>query len=123
MVVGIIDNSITIIERLEAIISESNSDIQHFNANKYLQALELINLKKVNVLLIDFSFSENSGFTFLQYVKFRYPQIAVIIMFNDEILLNREKCLNAGADFIFDKYHDFEKIPYLINQIRKKIGR
>ncbi len=121
MVIGIIDNSITIIERLEAIISEKNSGIQHLHANRYLQALELINHRNVHILIIDFSFKENSGFTLLQYVKHRFPQISVIIMFNDEIILNRVKCLNAGADFLFDKYYDFEDAPTLIQQISNKL--
>jgi hypothetical protein len=38
-------------------------------------------------------------------------------------LVNREdsekqlKCNAAGADFILDKYHEFEKIPVVINSI------
>ena len=117
MQVLIVDNSIKIIERLKDILSESGNITAIHDAVSYKDAARLLKEIKPGVVLLDTALPGNGTIELLKEIKESGSTTVVIVLsssYDDYIL---RECKSNGADFFFDKYHDFEKIPGLINTI------
>ena len=102
MVISIFDNSIDIINRLKELVAEAEqvSSIQY--ATNYPDALEMVKSIKPDIILLDSNFHNEN------------PVIVLSIKINEKI---QSQCDMLGADYFFDKYYEFDKIPGVINSI------
>jgi DNA-binding NarL/FixJ family response regulator len=110
MKVFIAEDSSIVRERLASFLREirglevvgSESDAQ--------EAAQSIQRLRPDVVLLDFRMPGGSGLAVLQMIKQQQPEIIVIIFTNLAADQFRKKCLDAGADFFFDKSTDFERV-------------
>ena len=120
MVVLIINSSSDIAERLAELIFETKSaDSVHISCSYELSS-QLFLEKKPDVVLLDIYLQNNGAIKLLKEVKNSGNQAAFIMLsFNaNHYLLEWFKMM--GADYFIDVYHDYEKIPGIINAIKSK---
>ncbi len=123
MVLLIVDGSDIIIQRLAFLITESGSN--HISAihsaATYAAARNLLRKIKPDVVLLDMYLPGQQSIDLLKLIKKNNADVSFIILVNYAAAVAKEKYKWAGADFIFDKYNDFEKIPVAIDAIAGKI--
>ena len=119
MQVLIIDRSNFIMDRLEEIISEAGNVRLIHKAVSYDEAIDLIKENKPDAVVLDSGLPSNESVDLLKKIKKSMPDTRVIVLsiFVDSVTEKRYKSL--GADFFFDKYHEFGKIPAIINGLSK----
>jgi len=120
MTVAIFETSPYISERLIDLIAEKNGDIDFQKYTKRTEAVEYLRNPLPGTILMDVRFV-GSQFEEM-FNQFRKNEnITLIVMHQVMDEQTREKYQAIGADHLVDLYHDFEKIPALIREIRTKI--
>ena len=114
IVVLVVDSSVMIIERWQNILTETENIKTVYGAVAYKDASILFKAKKPHVVLLDCSLSGTMSIDLLKEFKAANENTLVIILSNTADSQQQEKCKSLGADYCFDKYHDFEKIPAFI---------
>ena len=117
MRVLIVDSSRLIIERLKLMLSETENIIGAYGAVSYKEGISFLSEIKLDVVLIDSGLPGNECTDLVKEIKGVNSNTQVIVLINGEDQHLQIKCKSIGADFFFDKYHEFEKIPEAINRI------
>jgi DNA-binding NarL/FixJ family response regulator len=73
------------------------------------EAIEFIEKEKPDIAIIDIRIFGGSGLDVLQKAKEANPSLIAIILTNYPFPEYKEKCLELGADFFFDKSTEFDK--------------
>jgi len=106
----VVDNDALIRDIVQKIL-EDNSQIELIHkAEDGFDALEYLEINKVDLILLDIGMPKINGIEVLQKIKNLYPHIKVIMLTSckdKEIVL---KCLNLGADGYLSKDVDCEGI-------------
>ncbi|MFT3680750.1 MAG: hypothetical protein QM791_10795 [Ferruginibacter sp.] len=122
MNVLIVDGSEIIAERLVILVSETRGgaacDIH--KATSYERAVDILNDVKPDIVLLDSSLPGNKSIVLFNTAKALNRNVCFIILFNYANTVVQRQYNLMGADFIFDKYLDFEKIPAAIDSIAAK---
>jgi DNA-binding NarL/FixJ family response regulator len=120
MRVLIADNSELIVQRLEELLSESTFILMIDRAFSYEEAQQLFKQNEPDVVVMDINLPGYTSYQLLKEIKEEAPKTVVIVMSIrlDEYIL--QQCRNLGADFFFDKYHEFANVPVIINEIAAK---
>lgn len=118
MKVMILENSIQIINRLIELIEETNKGLKFYNCVSNPNALELVKEVKPEVILMDLNMQGINSLELLKKIRKAGEKAIIICMFTmpDEKFL--DDCKLNGADYLVDKYLDFEKIPDIISAAR-----
>ena len=114
----IIDDSYLIIERLTDMLNESEHIGEVIHALTGSQALETLQSRTPDIVLLDINLPDTSGVELLRILKEKYPGIIVIMLTNQANDYYRKLCLNLGANHFADKSKDFEFIPSLIESLQ-----
>jgi DNA-binding NarL/FixJ family response regulator len=78
---------------------------------------ETIGRLRPQVVILDIRMPGGSGIGALKKIKAQYPS-TVVIMFSDySYKLYREKSMELGADFFFEKSIEFEKIETVLKKL------
>ena len=117
MTVLIVDSSTAIIERLASLISETGNVKTILKAETGKAVTELLKVSKPDVVLLDIGLPGNKSFDLIWEIKKSNAATAVIVLSIHTNVHMEEQCNSLGADYFFDKYHEFEKIPGVINSI------
>ncbi|MEP7237596.1 MAG: response regulator [Ferruginibacter sp.] len=120
MQVLIVDNSLLIIHRLEELLSETANISRMYRAAFYKEALELFMLNKPDIVVLDIGLPQNASYQLLKEIKKANPETVVIILSIHIDEYTQQQCSILGADFFFDKYHEYEKISEVINFFHNK---
>lgn len=113
----IVDTSTLIIRRLGELVSES-SDIETVDmSTSYLDASRKIKGHPPDIVLLDLALPTNNSIKLLREIKNENPEIFVIVVSDTPDERIKNQCEQAGADYFFDKYNEFEKIPCAIREI------
>ncbi|MBL7703897.1 MAG: response regulator [Ferruginibacter sp.] len=111
------DKSTLITQRLEELLSEIIFILGTDKASSYDEALALFKQYRQDVVVADMNLADNTSCRLVKEIKELAPHTTIIMMFIDADEYIMEQCKKMGADFFFDKYHEFEKIPVVINEI------
>jgi DNA-binding NarL/FixJ family response regulator len=111
MKVLIVDRSELIIERLQQMLLEDERISAAYGAISYNDGARFFYEIEPEAVLLDSGMPCNECISLLKLVKEQKPYSIVIVLSNYEDDELKEKCKSLGADFFFDKYHEFEKIP------------
>ncbi|HMO63143.1 MAG TPA: response regulator [Ferruginibacter sp.] len=123
MVFLIVDSSDIIKERLVFLISESGSTNKYIHcAGSYDDAALLFEETKPDVVLLDMYLPGHKSVDFFKMVKKSNNPVSLIVFVNHADHVTREHYEWVGADFVFDKYKDFEKIPLAVNAIAARLA-
>lgn len=75
-----------------------------------LQAIDSIRELKPDAVILDIQMPNGSGIEVLQKIKIREPAPLIIMLTNYAYPQYRKRCMDAGADFFFDKSTQFDKV-------------
>jgi len=123
MTLLIVDGSDIIIQRLAFLVTESGSkniSAVH-SAATYSQAIVSLREIKSDIVILDMYLAGQRSIDLIKLIKKNNRNASLIIFVNYADAATKEKYEWAGADFIFDKYNEFEKIPHAIDTISKRI--
>lgn len=107
----IADDSVEVRERLVIMLSELQGVEIIGQSQNVSEAIADIRSLKPGVVILDVRMPDGTGINVLQAVKQDQLALVVIVLTNYPYLQYRKKCLEAGADFFFDKSTEFNKIP------------
>lgn len=110
----IIDGSKLILKRLMSILKEANPLNLILTALNYNEAIEILEKRKTDIVLLDIQLTDKRGIELLHFIKKQFPDIRVIVQTNLISDYYQNLCKKAGAEHFIDKSRDFDKIPELI---------
>ena len=110
MKVLIVDDSAIMGERLKAVLSEITEPENISQAKDSLEAIRTFEKLNPEVVILDIQMPGGSGIDVLQEIKKGAPSPLVIVLTNYPYPQYRRKCIEAGADFFFDKSTEFDKV-------------
>lgn len=125
MVVLIVDNSIAIVDRLAELLQETGKALTIEKAFSYKEAKKILAGTTPDIVLLDMNLPGSKSLTLLKEYRSRYPLTKMFLLTSRVNRSIEKHFVAAGADFIFDKYHDFESIPLIIQHlinVREKNG-
>ncbi len=119
MKVFIADDSSALRERLASMLLDmQDEDIEIVGQAQDVQgAIEAIRRTKPEVVILDIRMPGGSGIDVLQSIKKIAPSPVIIMLTNYPYPQYRKKCMDAGADFFFDKSNEFVRIPEVLRQL------
>ncbi len=120
MVITIFGNSTHISNRIIELIDETNKGVSFYNCSSYAEAITCLSENKTDVVLLDFDFAGNKVFDLLKKIREYSAETVVMVLFNLASDFSMKQFRDSGADYLFDKYNDFEKIAPVINTISKR---
>jgi DNA-binding NarL/FixJ family response regulator len=123
MKVLIADDSCEVRERIKMLLSEVEKVEMIEEAENVQQAIEHIKQQGPDVVILDIKMPGGNGIDVLKEIV-RNDQIPVVIMLtNYPYPQYRKKCMDAGADFFFDKSREFEKIIEVLSGDMNRTNR
>ena len=117
MKVLIADDSALVRERLMTMLSELNGIEIISEARDGQEALDTIQTLCPDVVILDIRMPKGNGIDVLKYIDKNKPSCMVIMLTNYPYPQYREACMEAGADFFFDKSTQFDMIPKVLEQL------
>ncbi len=118
MKVFIADDSSEIRKRIIAMLSDLAERIEMIGEAENVQdAINSIHEFDPDVVILDIRMPGGSGIDVLKKIKKKNEVPIIIILTNYPYSQYRKKCMEAGADFFFDKSGDFEEIVKVVSDI------
>jgi len=106
----IVDDSAEIRKGLKRFVAELSSIELVGEAEDGISALEMIEGLKPDFVTLDIRMPGLTGIMTLQEIKKKYPLITVLMLTNFAFDHYRRVCKKEGADYFFDKSHEFEQM-------------
>ncbi len=117
MKVFIADDSSLVRERLAALVSELAGIELVGQAGDAYEALEAIQQLRPDVVILDIRMPGGSGIQVLEAIK-KIAAVPVIIMLTAfPYPQYRNRCLEVGADYFFDKSTEFDQVVQVIEKM------
>jgi DNA-binding NarL/FixJ family response regulator len=113
----IIDDSPGFVKRMSGLLDEMNNIKNIHSAGNYDEALELLNQNKHDMVLLDINLPGKNGISLLEQMKETGHTSEVIMLSNHSASYYRQKCKMLGAAHFLDKTSEFDKVPFIINEI------
>ncbi len=113
----IVDDSSLIIERILIILKEACNVKKIFTATDYIEAVNILQEVKTDIVLLDIHLPGKNGIELLKYIVQHYPKTRVIMLSNSISSYYRKLCINIGAVCCIDKSTEFEMITEVIAAI------
>jgi DNA-binding NarL/FixJ family response regulator len=117
MKVFIADDSSEIRKRIIAMLSDLENIETIGEAENVQDAITSIRAFDADVVILDIRMPGGSGIDVLKKIEKINGAPVVIILTNYPHSQYRKKCMEAGADFFFDKSGEFEKIVEVVSGI------
>lgn len=117
MKVFIVDDSALVRERIIAMISEHQGIEITGQAENALEGINSIRKLKPDVVILDIRMPGGNGIELLKNIKKNSSGPTIIILTNYPYPQYRKKCMEAGADYFFDKSTEFNKIIEVIKKL------
>jgi DNA-binding NarL/FixJ family response regulator len=114
MAVLIFEKSTEVTKRLIELIHYTDKQRKIYHTTLYKKALGLLYRNNINTVVLDLAYGETISIDFFKTIKSLNKKTKIIILHTcaDEECLHI--CKEKGADYIFNKYSDFENIPAAI---------
>jgi len=117
MKIFVVDDSAEVRKRLIALLSEIQGIEFLGQAEDSLEATILIREFKPDAVILDICMPGISGINVLQSIKRNGEGPIVIMLTNYPYPQYRKKCLEAGAEFFFDKSTEFHRVTEVLEQL------
>ena len=119
MKVFIADDSRIMRERIASALSDNNELEVVGQAENSTQAIEFIPQLKPDAVILDFRMPDGSGIDVLRSIKKESQPPVVMMLTQHSYPEIRKRCLDAGADYFFDKSTEIEKLLDLMGMLNK----
>lgn len=116
MKVFIVDDSRIVYGRLVTLLHELKDIEVIGHAQHARDAIASIQRLNPEVVILDIRMPGGNGIDVLHHIKHDHPSAFVIILTNAHHPQYQKKCLEAGADFFFDKSIEFHKVAEVLRQ-------
>jgi DNA-binding NarL/FixJ family response regulator len=113
----LVDDSTIVRERLKAMLSEVSKVETISQAKDQVEAMELLDKLNPEVVVLDIQMPGGSGIDLLRKLKRRKQPPLAIVLTNLSDSQYRKKCMDAGADFFFDKSSEFERVTAVLKEL------
>jgi DNA-binding NarL/FixJ family response regulator len=80
------------------------------------EALHLLQGTEFDAVLLDFRLKDGDAFPVLKAAKELHPAPMVIVLSNHSQPQYRDRCLQAGADYFFDKAGEFDRALHVLER-------
>ena len=118
----IVDSSVLIIDRWQHDLNELDFVSLVYGAVSYKDGIRLFEQINPDVILLDSNLARKEWIRLLKEIK-SINKTKTVIVFSNGKDDHIQKISSAfGADYILDKYHDFEKIPLILRSISQVIN-
>jgi DNA-binding NarL/FixJ family response regulator len=117
MKVYVVDDSPLVRERLVTLLSEVQGVEVVGSAESAEEGIAGISLKEPDVVVLDIRMPSGSGISVLEEIKKRDAAPVVIMLTNYPYPQYRKKCMDAGADYFFDKSSEFHKVTDVLSRM------
>ena len=117
MKVFLVDDALIIRQRLAKMLATLKDVHLIGEAAEADEAIQAIRQLHPDVVILDLQLSRGTGFDVLAGIKKDKTAPVVILLTNFPYPEFRQKGLEAGADFFFDKSTEFQKIPNVFLQL------
>jgi DNA-binding NarL/FixJ family response regulator len=117
MKVFIVDDSALVRERLIGMLSEISEIEIAGQAQNVQEAVESIRKCKPDAAIIDIRMPGGNGIDVLKHLKKIKPAPLKIILTNYPFPQYRKRCMEAGADYFFDKSSEFGKVVEVLKKL------
>jgi len=87
---------------------------QVFEAADPHEAIDVITRHYPDVMILDLSFHKGNGFDVMDYLLEHDLEVVVIVLTNFATEHNEQKSYDKGADYFFDKSHEYEQLEQVI---------
>ncbi len=108
--IAIVDDSEVIRQRIADKLASMEGIEVVWQAEDLGSSFDGLNKKIPDAVILDIQLPSGSGIEFLEHIKHNHKGIVAIMLTNYPINQFRKKCIDAGADFFFDKTTEFEKV-------------
>lgn len=115
MKVLIVDDSDAVRERLKMLISEVDAVEVIGEAENVQQAMGYIRQEIPDVVILDIRMPGGNGIDVLRGIEKKGRLPVIIMLTNYPSSQYNRKCMDAGADFFFDKTREFEKVVEVLS--------
>lgn len=117
MTILIIEESLLIGGRIQSLLLETGNATAIYQSVEHKKAATFFDEIKPQVVVLDMCLPGAISIELLQEIKNKAAQTAIVVLVNYEDAQKRLKCTSIGVDFIIDKYHEFEKLPGILDII------
>ena len=115
----LVDDSRIVRERLAALISELPGVVLIGEACNVSEGVKKIRQLRPHIVVLDISMPGGNGIQVLEAVRKRGPAPHIIMLTNFAHEAYRERCLELGAEYFFDKSAEFENAVATIKQLSR----
>ncbi len=122
MKVFIADDSAVVRERLVEMLSELPGIEIVGQAQGGLEAINAIMQLKPDAVILDIRMPGGNGIDVLRNIKKRYGSPVVIMLTSYPYPQYRKKCMDAGADYFFEKSSEFDSVTEVLEQLTQRFG-
>jgi YesN/AraC family two-component response regulator len=116
--VFIADDSLLIRERLAALVSGLEDTELVGQAGETPEAMEAIQRLKPDVVILDIHMPGGSGLQVLKTIKQAESAPVAIMLTAYSYSQYRRSCMQAGAEYFFDKSTEFNRVSQVLEQLR-----
>lgn len=114
MEILIVDDSLSIRNALKKLLRQL-PDVKVSNeVSNVKDAIASLQNKHPDLMILDLKLENGSGFDILEYMKEIDHKIIVLVLSNFSSSQIKERCLQMGANYFFDKSTEFEKALQVI---------
>ncbi len=113
----IADDSDLIRDRLKELISEVDGTEVVGETTNGPETLEAMGRLEPDVVILDIRMPGGNGIDALKMIKGEDPSPVVIMLTSYAYRLFRKRCLEAGAEYFFDKAMEFERVADVLEHL------
>lgn len=120
MKVYVVDDSPLVRERLVSLLSEVEGVDVVGSAESAEEGIEGISRSNPDVAILDIRMPAGNGIAILERIKRHGSRPTVIMLTNYPYPQYRKKCMEAGADYFFDKSGEFNRVTDVLERMVAK---
>lgn len=117
LTVFIADDSLIVRARIMTMLSDLENVAIIGHAPNSVEANAAITSLRPDIVILDVQMPGGSGIDLLREIKRLQPAPIAIMFTNFPFVQIRKECVEAGADYFFDKSRDFEKITQVLGRM------
>ena len=117
---AVIDDSAAIRRRVVSMVNQIDGVRLVGEAEDALVGLDLIRETKPDVVILDIRMTNRSGIGLLEDLKYDTYMPIIIVLTNYPYVAYRQRCLQLGARYFFDKTTEFVRVAEVVKGLVKQ---
>ena len=117
----LVDDSALVRDGLRRLLVESDSRCVVMEAGTVADASRALQNLRPDVVVLDLSLPDGTGFELLPGLKRAHPHCVAILLTNHEEPVIRQRALSLGADHVFRKSSEFELVVVVMQRVAARL--